>query len=75
MDLGEGATVAIKYAFDPQYLPRRNPAAYQELGFCFVFKNKCDLIIYLWKKWKKLFTKLLGFGTLEQLLVFYINNH
>lgn len=27
-----GATVAIKYAVDPQYLPSRNPAAYPELG-------------------------------------------
>lgn len=44
-------------------------------GFWFAFKNKCDLIIYLWKKWKKFFTKLLGFGTLEQLQLFCVNKH
>lgn len=32
MEVREGATLAIKYAVDPQYLRSRNPGAYQELG-------------------------------------------
>lgn len=43
-------------------------------GFWCVFKNKCDLTIYLWKKNGKGFAKLLGFRSLEQLLLFYVNN-
>lgn len=38
MEVREGATVAIKYAVDPQYLPSRNPAAYQELGVLVCFQ-------------------------------------
>lgn len=34
----EGATLAIKYAVDPQYLPSRNPAAFQGLGVLVCFQ-------------------------------------
>ena len=39
VEVREGATVAIKYAVDPQYLPSRNPAAYQELGVLVCFQK------------------------------------
>lgn len=38
-EVREGATVAIKYALDPQYLPSRHPAAYQKLGVLVCFQE------------------------------------
>lgn len=39
MEVREGATLAIKYAVDPQYLRSRNPGAYQELGVLVCFQE------------------------------------
>lgn len=39
MEVREGASVAIKYAVDPQCLSSRNPAAYQELGVLVCFQE------------------------------------
>lgn len=67
LKVGEGA---IKCAVAPQCHPSRNSAVSRELSLI-LFYERYDLIIYFVfreKRWKKLFTKVLGFGTLEQLL-------